>query len=150
MRSRRKAVLWLTAPVALALTIATGNLAIGVAVVGASVIFLVLAAMRISWQENKVMELPVDVREYLKATFHVGEDALHALRYVSRRGKLSGYPVRRMRVFDPSLLLQPATVKRYQDMDTEQDSIRFEGYNFPGRQANPLSLRLVSPSSTIS
>ncbi len=130
MSSAMKAIPWLTVGGAIAVTLTTGLVVLGAAVLAAGGTALVAGILLKSRLERQVGELPADIKMHLKSTFQMSEDSLSGLRYVAKQGRFSGAPVRLVRVFDPSRLLRSADVKKFKDVDTEGASIQFDSHIF--------------------
>ena len=80
MSSAMKAIPWLTVGGAIAVTLTTGLVVLGAAVLAAGGTALVAGILLKSRLERQVGELPADIKMHLKSTFQMSEDSLSGLR----------------------------------------------------------------------
>ncbi len=68
------------------------------------------------------------VRKALVGQYKLDEGLISRLRGVEKGGHYAGRVVRHVRVFDPTLLGNGSTVRRYEDLDAHKAAILFEGH----------------------
>ena len=112
------------------LTLGAGYVIAGLIVLVAGIVVIAFRAVWNYRRGRQVGEIPADTKQHISSTFRLSEDSLRGLRFVARRSRFSGAPVRLIRVFDPTRLVPGSKVKSFQDMDAERDSVQFDGHVF--------------------